>query len=76
MMEAHLQAHEEHWCNHPNTRSGSQSPLADLHYRLHAVGFTESGLPIPYSSYPLTESSLKFTSCVAHKSRAKLKAVV
>jgi hypothetical protein len=41
-----------------------------MHYWLYAVGFTESGLPIPYFSYPLTESSLKFASPVTYKSCA------
>jgi hypothetical protein len=54
----------------------SSQQVEYMRYWLHAVGFTESRIPIPSSSYLLTESSLKSTSPVTYKTGAELKAAV
>ena len=47
-----------------------------MRYWLHAVGFTESLLPLPSSHYLLTESSLKTTSPVTYTTPGELKTAI
>ena len=54
----------------------SSKQVEYMRYWLHAVGFTESLLPLPSSQYLLTESSLKTTSPVTYKTGAELKTAV
>ncbi|KAF8591516.1 hypothetical protein K439DRAFT_1650751 [Ramaria rubella] len=54
----------------------SSQQVEYIRYWLHAVGFTESLLPLPSSHYLLTETSLKTASPVTYKTGAELKAAV
>jgi hypothetical protein len=54
----------------------SSQQVEYIRYWLHAVGFTETLLPLPSTSYLLTETSLKAASPVTYKSGAELKAAV